>query len=151
MFMKILLYQPDIAGNVGTIIRMAVCFNLELNIIEPCGFPFDEDKILKRSAMDYFKYVKLKRYNSFEEFKKENQNSRIILLTTKSSVPYCNFKFYNDDILMVGRESAGVPDEIHNSVDSRVVIPMKNGARCLNVAISLSIVLGEAMRQCNLY
>lgn len=151
MFMKILLYQPDIAGNVGTIMRMAVCFNLELNIIEPCGFPFDEDKILKRSAMDYFKYVKLKRYNSFVEFKKENQNSRIILLTTKSSVPYCNFKFYDDDILMVGRESAGVPDEIHNSVDNRIVIPMKNGARCLNVAISLSIVLGEAMRQCNLY
>lgn len=149
--MKILLYQPDIAGNVGTIMRMAVCFNLELNIIEPCGFPFDEDKILKRSAMDYFKYVKLKRYNSFVEFKKENQNSRIILLTTKSSVPYCNFKFYDDDILMVGRESAGVPDEIHNSVDNRIVIPMKNGARCLNVAISLSIVLGEAMRQCNLY
>ena len=82
--MKILLYQPDIAGNVGTIIRMAVCFDIELNIIEPCGFPFDEDKIVKRSAMDYFKFVKLKRYDSFESFKESNKDCRIVLLTTKS-------------------------------------------------------------------
>ena len=149
--MKILLYQPDIAGNVGTIIRMAVCFDIELNIIEPCGFPFDEDKILKRSAMDYLKNVKLKRYNSFEDFKNNNKNCRIILLTTKSSIPYYNFKFNENDVIMVGRESAGVPDEIHNSVDNRLLIPMKNGARCLNVAISLSIVLGDALKQCNLY
>lgn len=149
--MKILLYQPDIAGNVGTIIRMAVCFGLELNIIEPCGFPFDEDKIVKRSAMDYFKFVKIKRYDSFESFKKANTNARIVLLTTKSSKPYYDFKFKNNDVLMVGRETAGVPEEIHESVDERLLIPMKNGARCLNVAISLAIVTGEALRQCGLY
>ena len=149
--MKILLYQPDIAGNVGTIMRMAVCFDLELNIIEPCGFPFDEDKILKRSAMDYMKNVKLKRYSSFEEFKKNNENCRIVLLTTKSSVPYYDFKFQENDVIMVGRESAGVPDEIHNAVNDRLLIPMKNDARCLNVAISLAIVVGEALRQCELF
>ena len=149
--MKILLYQPDIAGNVGTIMRMSVCFDLELNIIEPCGFPFDENKIMKRSAMDYLDNVKLKRYSSFEEFKENNKDCRVILLTTKSSVPYHTFSFKENDVIMVGRESAGVPEEIQNSVDSRLLIPMKNGARCLNVAISLSIVLGEALRQCKLY
>ena len=149
--MKILLYQPDIAGNVRTIMRMAVCFDLELNIIEPCGFPFDEDKILKRSAMDYIKSVKLKRYSSFEEFKEHNKDCRIVLLTTQSSIPYYEFNFNENDVLMVGRESAGVPDEIHNAVNDRLLIPMKNGARCLNVAISLSIVVGEALRQCELY
>ena len=91
--MKILLYQPDIAGNVGTIMRMSVCFDLELNIIEPCGFPFDENKIMKRSAMDYLDNVKLKRYSSFEEFKENNKDCRVILLTTKSSVPYHTFSF----------------------------------------------------------
>lgn len=149
--MKILLYQPDIAGNVGTIIRMAVCFDIELNIIEPCGFPFDEDKIVKRSAMDYFKFVKLKRYDSFESFKESNKDCRIILLTTKSSVPYYDFKFEENDVIMVGRESAGIPEEIHNKVDKRLLIPMKNGARCLNVAVSLSIVVGECLKQCKLY
>lgn len=149
--MKILLYQPDIAGNVGTIIRMAVCFDIELNIIEPCGFPFDEDKIVKRSAMDYFKFVKLKRYDSFESFKENNKDCRIVLLTTKSSMPYYNFKFKENDVIMVGRESAGVPDNIHNAVDERLLIPMKNGARCLNVAVSLSIVVGECLKQCKLY
>ena len=149
--MKILLYQPDIAGNVGTIIRMAVCFDIELNIIEPCGFPFDEDKIVKRSAMDYFKFVKLKRYDSFESFKESNKDCRIVLLTTKSSIPYYDFKFEENDVIMVGRESAGVPEEIHNSVDNRLLIPMKNGARCLNVAVSLSIVVGECLKQCKLY
>ena len=149
--MKILLYQPDIAGNVGTIIRMAVCFDIELNIIEPCGFPFDEDKIVKRSAMDYFKFVKLKRYDSFESFKESNKDCRIILLTTKSSIPYYEFKFEENDVIMVGRESAGVPEEIHNKVDKRLLIPMKNGARCLNVAVSLSIVVGECLKQCKLY
>ena len=148
--MKIALYQPDIAGNVGTIMRLSACLDLELNIIEPCGFPFTEEKI-KRSAMDYFEHVKIKRYSSFQELKDDNKNSRIILLSTKASTNYTDFKFLESDILMVGRESAGVPDEIHNSVDGRVIIPMKNNMRCLNVAISLSIVLGEAMRQCNLY
>lgn len=130
--------------------RLSVCLGLELNIIEPCGFPFTEDKI-KRSAMDYFQYVNLKKYSSFQELKDDNKGSRIILLSTKASVKYTDFHFKDTDILMVGRESAGAPEEIHNSVDGRVVIPMKNNMRCLNVAVSLSVVLGEAMRQCNLF
>lgn len=147
--MKLALYEPDIAGNVGTIIRMAACFDLELDIIEPCGFPFDEDKI-KRASMDYFKYVNLKKYINFEDFRNGNLDSRIILLSTKASTNYTEFQFRGNDILMVGRESAGVPEKIHNSVDARVVIPMKNNMRCLNVAISLAVVTGEAMRQNNL-
>lgn len=144
--MKIALYQPDIAGNVGTIIRMCACLDFSLDIIEPCGFPFDENR-LRRSAMDYYDYVKINRFSSFEEFRDYNKNSRIILLTTKSSVSYYDFKFNNNnDILLAGRESAGVPDEIHKSVDARVVIPMKNGMRCLNVAVSLSMVVGWALR-----
>ena len=146
--MKIALYQPDIAGNVGTIMRLSACLDLELNIIEPCGFPFTEDKI-RRSAMDYFDHVKLKRYSSFEEFKEQNKGSRILLLTTKSSVEYTKFEFRKDDILMVGRESAGVPESVHNAVDGRIVIKMKEGTRCLNVAISLAMVVGEAIRQTN--
>lgn len=147
--MKILLYQPDIAGNVGTIIRMCACLGLELNIIEPCGFPFDDERV-RRASMGYFEKIVLKKYNSFEDFRRENQNSRVVLLTIKSSVKYCDFEFKNDDILMVGRETSGVPDEIHKKVDERVVIPMKDGTRCLNVAISLAMVTGEALRQCKM-
>lgn len=144
--MKVLLYQPDIAGNVGTIIRMCACLGLDLDIIEPCGFPFNKEKI-KKSGLDYIEKVNITRYSSFDEYQKLNKNRRIVLLTTKASVNYLKFNFAKDDILMVGRESAGVPDEIHNSVNNRVVIEMKNDARCLNVAISLAIVVGEALRQ----
>lgn len=147
--MKILLYQPDIAGNVGTIIRMCACLGLDLDIIEPCGFPFNKETI-KKSGLDYIDKVNITRYDSFNEYKIQNKNSRIVLLTTKSSTNYLKFNFKENDILMVGRESAGVPDEIHNSVDSRVVIEMKENTRCLNVAISLAMVVGEAIRQISL-
>ncbi len=148
--MKILLYQPDIAGNVGTIIRMCACLGLELNIVEPCGFPFDDERV-KRSSMGYFERVIIKKYDSFENFKNENKNCRIVLLTIKTDKRYCDFKFKENDVLMVGRESNGVPENIHNSVDERVVIPMKSGTRCLNVAVSLAVVVGEALKQCNLF
>ncbi|MDR1499021.1 MAG: tRNA (cytidine(34)-2'-O)-methyltransferase [Rickettsiales bacterium] len=148
--MKVLLYEPDIAGNVGAVIRMCACFDLELNIIEPCGFPFDESRI-RRAAMDYFEKVKIRRYDNFGDFRSENSNHRIILLTTKVNTPYHNFKFRMDDIIMVGRESAGTPDDIQKKVDCKVVIPMKNETRCLNVVVSLAIVVGEVMRQCQLY
>jgi tRNA (cytidine/uridine-2'-O-)-methyltransferase len=148
--MKVVMYQPEIVGNVGTIIRLCACLCIDLDIIEPCGFPFDKYR-LRRTAMDYFDKVKITRYESFDSFREKNKNCRIVLLTTKSSTPYFDFKFNENDILMVGRESAGVPDYIHKNVDSRVVIPMKKDARCLNVAISLALVTGEVMRQCNLY
>ena len=146
--MKVALYQPDIAGNVGTMIRMCACLGLDMEIIEPCGFPFNREKI-KKSGLDYIDKVKITRYSSFEEFKEQNKGSRILLLTTKSSVEYTKFEFRKDDILMVGRESAGVPESVHNAVDGRIVIKMKEGTRCLNVAISLAMVVGEAVRQTN--
>lgn len=147
--MKVAMYEPDIAGNVGTIIRMCACLGLDLDIIEPCGFPFNREKI-KKSGLDYIDRVKITRYASFEEFKEINKDYRIILLTTKASVEYTTFQFQNNDILLVGRESAGVPDKVHNSVDGRVVIKMQENTRCLNVAISLAMVVGEALRQIKL-
>ncbi len=147
--MKVALYEPDIAGNVGTMIRMCACLGLDMDIIEPCGFPFNREKI-KKSGLDYIDMVKITRYPSFEDFRLENKGSRIILLTTKSSVEYTKFEFREDDILMVGRESAGVPETVHNAADGRVVIKMKEGTRCLNVAISLAMVVGEAIRQIDL-
>ena len=144
--MKVLLYQPDIAGNVGTIIRMCACLGLDLDIIEPCGFPFSREKI-RKSGLDYIDKVNITRYSSFEEYKQANNNYRIVLLTTKASTNYLKFQFEENDILMVGRESAGVPDEVHKSVNERIIIEMKNDARCLNVAMSLAIVTGEAIRQ----
>lgn len=147
--MKVAMYEPDIAGNVGTIIRMCACLGLDLDIIEPCGFPFNREKI-KKSGLDYIDKVKITRYASFDEFKEINKDYRIILLTTKASVEYTTFQFQDNDILMVGRESAGVPDTVHNYVDGRVVIKMQENTRCLNVAISLAMVVGEALRQIKL-
>lgn len=147
--MKVAMYEPDIAGNVGTIIRMCACLGLDLDIIEPCGFPFNREKI-KKSGLDYIDKVKITRYASFDEFKEINKDYRIILLTTKASVEYTTFQFQDNDILMVGRESAGVPDKVHDSADGRVIIRMQENTRCLNVAISLAMVVGEALRQIKL-
>lgn len=144
--MKVLLYQPDIAGNVGTIIRMCACLGFDLDIIEPCGFPFNREQI-KKSGLDYIDKVKITRYDSFDEYMEKHKNNRIVLLTTKASVNYLKFKFKDTDILMAGRESAGVPEEVHNRVGGRVVIKMQENTRCLNVAMSLAMVVGEAIRQ----
>lgn len=143
---KVVLYQPDIAGNVGAIIRTCFCFGLELHIIEPCGFPFDIQKI-KKSALDYFDQVEILRYISFDEFFKTqivDQKKRLILATTKGSTDYRKFTFLKDDFLMFGRESAGVPDDVARKADHRIFIPMKNNARSLNIAISCGIILAKA-------
>ena len=144
--MKIGLYQPDIAGNVGTILRMAACMGVDVDIIEPCGFPFDMKKI-RRSAMDYIDKVKINRYMSFDEFLEKNKKHRIVLLTTKTDKSYINFKFQENDILLAGRESAGVPIEVANKCDEKVTIKMQNNMRSLNVAVSIAMVLGESIRQ----
>jgi tRNA (cytidine/uridine-2'-O-)-methyltransferase len=150
---KIALFQPDIAGNVGTIMRSCACLNAELHIIEPCGFVFDMQKI-RRSALDYIDSVKLYRYNSFEEFHQKQINekpeNRLVLLTTKTDLSYADFKFRKNDILLLGRESAGIPDEIADSIECKVKIMMENNMRSLNVAISCAMVAGEAIRQNNL-
>ena len=147
---KIVLFQPDIAGNVGSIIRTCVCFDSELHIIEPCGFPFDMQRI-KRSALDYIHYAKIFRHDSFEKFFDEEileKNQRLILATTKGSTDYNNFNFHQSDVIMFGRESAGVPDNITTKAHHKIFIPMKNNMRSLNVAISCGIILGVASRAC---
>ena len=144
--LKIALYQPDIAGNVGTIIRSCACFNSELHIIEPCGFPFDMHRV-KKSALDYIEHVKIHRHASFEDFFQNEittKKQRLILASTKGSVSYKEFTFEEDDILMLGRESAGVPDDVANKSNHRILIPMKNNMRSLNVAISCGIILSAA-------
>lgn len=145
---KLALYQPDIAGNVGTLIRLCACLDVGLDIIEPCSFPWDERKI-RQSALDYYHHVKITRHNDWDHFKSHNPNSRIVLLTTKTTDSYIDFNFEPGDILLAGSESAGVPEQIHNSADKRITIPMKNGQRSLNIAIASAMILGEALRQTN--
>lgn len=140
------LYQPDIPQNVGAAMRLCACLGLTLDVIEPCGFPWDEKKI-RQSGMDYTDLATVKRHVDWAAFRAVYPNQRLILMTTKGSVPYTTFDFRDDDILIAGRESAGVPDEIHTSVDARVLIPMQANARSLNVVIASSMILGEALRQ----
>lgn len=146
--MHIALYQPDIPPNTGTIIRMAACLDVNVHIIEPCGFPFGE-KSFRRAGMDYIDQSKITRHQSWEDFLSEMGTHRIILLTTKSAQPYMDFTFKTNDILLLGRESAGVPDDVHERADHRLVIPMTPETRSLNIAISAAMVLGEALRQTN--
>ena len=144
---KIVLFQPDIAGNVGTIIRTCVCFDVELHIVEPCGFPLDMQRV-KKSALDYIHHAKIFRHASFEKFFDEEilqKNQRLILATTKGSCDYNKFKFEKNDVLMFGRESAGVPDDVAAKANQRIFIPMKNEMRSLNVAISCGIILAKAI------
>ena len=146
--MHIALYQPDIPPNTGTIIRMAACLDVAVHIIEPCGFPFGE-KSFRRAGMDYIDQSKITRHQSWDDFLEAMGNKRIILLTTKSAKPYAEFEFQIDDILLMGRESAGVPDDVHGRADHRLVIPMTPETRSLNIALSAAMVLGEALRQTN--
>ena len=148
--MRIALYQPDIPQNTGNIFRLGACLGVSIDIIEPTGFIFD-DKRFKRSAMDYLDHIDYKRHIDWQHFydwKKEN-NFRLILMTTKSQESLYNFKFNPSDILLFGRESAGVPKNIHNIVDHRLKIPMKGGVRSLNLSSSVALVLGEGLRQTN--
>lgn len=141
---KVALYQPDIALNVGAIIRTVACLGGELHVIEPCGFIFDEQKI-KRSAMDYFDKIKIIRHDSFQDFyiNEVQGKSRLILLTTKTKKSYNKFKFLNNDILLFGRESAGVPEFVSDISDERITIPMQNDTRSLNLASSVAIILSH--------
>lgn len=143
--MRLALYEPDIPQNTGTLMRLAACFNLPVDIIEPCGFIFNDQK-MRRAGMDYLDIVDYTRHDSWEKFYARRQG-RIVLLTTKGSEPYQKFTFRNDDILLLGRESAGVPDFVHQAADARLRIPMRPETRSINVAVSGAIVLGEALRQ----
>tara|TARA_B100001250_G_C19708424_1_gene748010 strand:+ start:165 stop:614 length:450 start_codon:yes stop_codon:yes gene_type:complete len=143
---NIALYKPDIPQNTAAIIRLAACLGLKVHIIEPCGFNL-EDPRFKRVVMDYMKISNILRYQSFEFFKKKNSNSRIILMTTKAKKSYYKFKFKKKDILLFGRESAGVPSEIHEEIKNKIKVNLSKKARSLNVAMCVAIVASEAIRQ----
>ena len=145
---KIALYEPDIPQNTAAIIRTCACLGADLEIIEPCGFLFN-DKRFKRVVMDYMDKKMIKFYQSSEDFFKSKKDQRIILLTTKSSSSYAEFKFEGNDTLMFGRESAGVPDNVHNLIKHRLKIPMVSDKRSLNIASSVAIILSENLRQIN--
>lgn len=140
--MHIALYQPDIPPNTGTIIRMAACLDVRVHIIEPCGFPFGE-KSFRRAGMDYIDQSKITRHQSWEAFLDAMGEHRILLLTTKAAEPYMDFEYQDEDVLLLGRESAGVPDDVHSRADHRLIIPMTPDTRSLNIAISAAMVLGE--------
>ena len=150
MQMRIALYQPDIPQNTGNIFRLAACLGISVDVIEPAGF-FFEDKRLQRSLMDYIDHLDYKKHVDWEAFYQwsKTNNHKLILLTTKSQKKYYDFKFNNSDILLFGRESAGVPEKIHQCVNERLLIPMQKGLRSLNVSSAASMVLGEALRQLN--
>ena len=146
---KIALFEPDIPQNTAAIIRTCACLGAKLEIIEPCGFLLS-DKRFKRVVMDYMNEKEIKFYESFENFLSAKKNQRIVLMTTKASVSYSNFKFDINDTILFGRESAGVPEKVHKIIKNRLKIPMNNQVRSLNIASSVAIVLAESLRQIEL-
>ena len=146
---KIALYEPDIPQNTAAIIRTCACLGAKLEIIEPCGFLLS-DKRFKRVVMDYMDLEKIEFYQSSEKFFEKKQNQRIVLMTTKGSISYTEFKFKSDDTILFGRESAGVPEKVHKLIKDRLKIPMNDKVRSLNIASSVAIVLAESLRQIKL-
>ena len=143
---KIALYEPDIPQNTAAIIRTCACLGAKLEIIEPCGFLLS-DKRFKRVVMDYMDFNQIKFYQSSDKFFEAKKNQRIVLMTTKGSISYTKFKFNLEDTILFGRESAGVPENVHKLIENRLKIPMNNNVRSLNIASSVAIVLAESLRQ----
>ena len=146
--MHIALYKPDIPQNTAAIIRLSACLNLKVHIIEPCGFNLHDSRF-KRVVMDYIGLSKIFRYEDYDIFIKKNQKSRIVLMTTKAKKSYYKFKFKKNDMLLFGRESAGVPESLHKTIKNRLKIPISKKTRSLNVAMTVAIVVSEALRQNN--
>jgi tRNA (cytidine/uridine-2'-O-)-methyltransferase len=144
--MKVILYQPDMAGNLGAVMRSCACFGIELEVIEPCGFPLTS-RAIRKAAMDYGAPEALTRHSSWTDFAAANETGRLVLFTTKGATPLTDFEFKSDDRLLFGRESAGVPDNVHAAADARVVIPIAAGARSFNLATSVAIAAFEGLRQ----
>ena len=145
---RLALYQPDIPQNTGTILRLAACLGVAVDIIEPAGFDVS-DRNFRRAGLDYLDRTEIARHASwraFEEWRRK-QGRRLVLATTKAALSYTDFAFQPDDIVLVGRESAGVPDEVHRAADGRILIPMRTGLRSINVAAAAAMLLGEALRQ----
>ncbi|MBQ8481153.1 MAG: tRNA (cytidine(34)-2'-O)-methyltransferase [Alphaproteobacteria bacterium] len=153
--MRLALYQPDIPQNTGTLLRLGACLGLAVDIIEPCGFMFNE-KAMRRAGMDYLEFSNYRRHNSWNDFLNYRQEhseeyGRIVLLTTKSSDSFIDFNFLPNDIILMGRESAGVPENVHQKADARLRIPMNPEARSINMAVSAAMAITEALRQTNLF
>lgn len=146
--MHLALFQPDIAQNAAAIIRLGACLGVPVDIVEPCGFLFTE-KGFRRAGMDYLEMASVVRHSSWDAFRRAGAGRRLVLLTTRATLPYTEFGFGEGDTLLFGRESAGVPDEVHDAAGARLLIPMRAGARSINVAQAASMVLGEALRQTN--
>ena len=142
---RLALYEPDIPQNTGAILRLGACLGVAVDIIEPCGFVLD-DRRLRRAGMDYLDRVAMSRHASWEAFHRGHAG-RLVLLTTRGEDRLPGFCFRNGDTILLGRESAGVPEPVHDAADARVVIPMTEGARSLNVALAATLALGEALRQ----
>lgn len=143
---QVALFQPDIPQNVGAAMRLCACMGVPLEIIEPCGFPWDEKKI-QRAGMDYKDIVMLNRHDSWFQFTDTYKTKRLVLMTTKTDNSYIDFKFSPDDIIIAGQESAGVPQDVHDYIPHHVTIPMAGNARSMNVINATSMILGEALRQ----
>jgi tRNA (cytidine/uridine-2'-O-)-methyltransferase len=144
--MHLALYQPDIAQNAGTMLRLCACLGVGAHIIEPAGFQWSQAS-LRRAGLDYLDHVEVTRHISFDRFQAQRPGGRLVLLSTRGGNAYFGFRFEADDVLMVGRESAGVPDAVHACADATVRVPMARGMRSLNVAVAAAMVLGEALRQ----
>jgi tRNA (cytidine/uridine-2'-O-)-methyltransferase len=146
--MRIALYEPDIPQNTGTILRLCVCLGLEAHIIEPAGFPVT-DRAFRRAGMDYLDQIAIIRHGSFTAFEdwRARQRLSLVLLTTRATTSYLDHAFRDDQVLLFGRESAGVPEAVHAATDTRLCIPMREGLRSLNIAVAVALVAGEALRQ----
>ena len=147
--MHIALYKPDIPQNTAAIIRLGACLKLKIHIIEPCGFDL-HDQRFKRVVMDYLRFSKIFRYEDYDKFLSKNKKKRIVLMTTKAKKNYHRFVFKKNDILLFGRESAGVPEQLHKTIKNKIKVPMNKKTRSLNVAMSVAIISSEALRQNNL-
>jgi tRNA (cytidine/uridine-2'-O-)-methyltransferase len=149
--MRLALFQPDIPQNAGALIRLGACLGVPVDIVEPCGFVLS-DRRMRRAGMDYLDSAELTRHESWTAFLAlRGAASRLVLLTTSGTLPYHRFAFARDDTIVLGRESAGVPPEVHAASAARLIIPMRPGLRSLNVALAAAMVLGEALRQTNLF
>ena len=147
--MHIALYKPDIPQNTAAIIRLGACLNLKIHIIEPCGFNLHDSRF-KRVVMDYMSMSNIFRYEDYDDFLKKNKDKRIVLMTTKAKKHYHKFRFKKNDMMLFGRESAGVPENLHKTIKNRIKVPMNKKTRSLNVAMSVAIISAEALRQNNL-
>lgn len=148
--MRLALFQPDIPQNLGAAIRLAACLGVALDVIEPCGFPLG-DRALKRAAMDYGPAADVKRWDSWASYVEGRPQGRLLLFTTRAAAPFHRFEYRGSDILLFGRESAGVPDEVHARADARLFIPIRPETRSLNVVSAAAVALGEALRQVDGY